>query len=304
MRSTVPSAVVATAILLSGCRSASLSGEPHRHDAGDEAAGHHDLGHDAEARRPLALGMNFSRGWRACPDHAHQSRCGTPYIHAFHTEPAFLGRDLLLHAEREGDEHAVEAEVEWALTRRLLLVAELPYEWTDQGDGVGDAGLGLRGLLLETDRLLLSGQLGFELPTADGALGAGETVVTPGLLAWADLGGWVTAQAGLNFACGAQSHETEVSWGAVLTKSLPFPPLVGSRHADGHAHASVLSLILEGRGSYVLSGPEEGASSHEALLGVLAPFTSDVEIRTGWTLRWDDEADAASGWVVGFVLHL
>ena len=305
MRSSPLAAVVAAALLFPACRTTSLAGGAHVHDAEHRESGHHDAGHDVEVHRPAALGMDFSRGWSACPDHSHESRCGTPYVHSFHTEPAFLGRDLLVHAEREGDEHVVEPELEWALTRRLLLVAELPYTWTDDADGLGDSGLGLRGLFLETDRLLLSGQVSFEFPTGVGGLGAGETAVAPSLLAWADLGGWVTAQAGLTFACGTESHDTEVSWGAVLTKSFPFHPLfAGSRHDDGHGHASVLSLMLEGRGAYGLSGAEEGASSHEALLGVVAPFTRDVEIRTAWTLRWDDEDGATSGWVVGLVFHL
>jgi hypothetical protein len=62
--------------------------------------------------------------------------------------------------------------------------------------------------------------------------------------------------------------------------------------------------MLEGRGAYVLSGAEEGASSYEILLGVIAPFTQDVEVRAGWTLRWDDEDDATPGWVMGLVFHL
>jgi hypothetical protein len=285
---------------LAGCRTACLGPCEHDHD---------------EPERPPPLCADLCVGWCDPVDHAHASRRGTPYVHAFHVEPAFLGRDVLLHVEREGDEHGVEAELEWALTRRLLLVAEVPYAWTEDEDGFGDVALGLRGLLLETDRLIVSAQVGVELPTASGGLGADEVVVSPGFSAWADLGGRFSAQAGVNFGYATESGDTEVSWGAALVKSFPFCPLFRScagTHAEeehgqeehAHGHGTFLSLFLEGRGVYPLSGPEEGASTHELLLGVSVPVAADFDLRVGWTLLWDDEADAASGWVAGFVLHL
>jgi hypothetical protein len=57
----------------------------------------------------------------------HANPCGTPFVHGFLTEPAFLGRDLFVDMTRSGDETEAEVEVEWSLTRRLGLVAELPY---------------------------------------------------------------------------------------------------------------------------------------------------------------------------------
>jgi hypothetical protein len=188
------------------------------------------------------------------------------------------------------------------LTRRLLLVPEVPVHWTDEGDGVGDLGLGLRALLVETDPFLLSAQVGLEFPTAGSGLGAGEVVVAPGLLAWADLGRWFTAQAGVGVALGTESEETELSWGVALAKSFEGRPLLRCRRHDA-GHPGHWSLFLEGRGTHALSGPEEGASSQEALFGVSVPVTPDLDARAGWSLRWDDEDHATSGWVLGFVVH-
>lgn len=299
--------LIPIALLLVGCRTAPLTGAPgpgHGHE--QEEQGHvpaehgHQSGH---AERPAPLGRNLTCAWCAPVDPAHESRCGVPYVHAFHVEPAFLGRDVLVHVEQEGDLHALEVELEYALTRRLLVVTEVPFHWTDDEDGVGDVGLGLRGLLVETNRVLLSAQVAVEWPTAEDGLGADEVLVAPSLLAWGDLGRWFAAQAGVSLEVGTESEDTELSWGAALSKSFARRPLLPCGHG-AHDHASWLSLLLEGRGTYALAGSEEGATSHEALFGISLPITHGLDARAGWNLRWDAEDDAASGWVLGFVLHL
>lgn len=293
-------------LLLTGCRATlDQRGPAHGSEGHEGAESHEGPGSHSHEHppRPPPLGADLRFAWGAAVEHAHESRRATPYVHAFHLEPAFLGRDLLVHAEREGDEHALEAELEYALTRRLLVVAEAPFHVTDEEDGIGDVGLGLRGLLVETNRLLLSAQLACELPTARGALGADEVVWAPSLLAWADLGCWVTAQAGATLAYASESRSSELTWGAALTKSFACSPLFGCA-SRAHPHGSVVSLLLEGRASYALSGPEDGASAHELLFGISVPATPGLDVRAGWSLRWDDEDDAAAGWVVGFALHL
>jgi hypothetical protein len=284
-------------VVLVGCRSARVAEETD-HDHGEE--------------RPPPLCTDLRCGWRAPVDDAHESRRGAPYVHAFHLEPAFLGRDVLVHAEREGDEHGLELELEYALTRRLLLLAELPYHWAEDDEGLGDLGLGLRGLLVETDRLLVSTQVGLGFPTARRDLGEDEVVVSPRALAWGDLGCWFTAQAGVGLDYGAESGDLELSWGGALAKSFSCDALLPwctcrrphSHGEEEHGHDSVLTLFLEGRGSLALSGPEDGATSHELLFGVSVPLYRGVDARAGWTLRWDEDDDAAAGWVAGFVLHL
>jgi hypothetical protein len=307
-----------------GCRTARLAASPehgaeteHALDARGHGSGpsepHRAPTHGAlPVDRPLALGACLRRGWCEPADHAHESRCGTPYVHAFHAEPAFLGRDLLVHVEEEGDEHSLEVEVEWALSRRLLLVAEVPFGWTTDGSGPGDAGLALRALGIETDRFLLSGQVSVEMPTAANDLGAGEAIVAPGLTSWLDLGHWFTAQASATLEAGTESGDLGLSWAAVLAKSFRCPTALPGCGCDapghdepGHGHESVLTLFLEGRGGHALSGADEGTAEYEVLLGVSVPFSSDVDLRAGWTTLWADDADAPDhGWVLGFVLHL
>jgi len=66
-------------------------------------------------------------------DHTHFTRRGTPLVHLFFVEPAVLHRDFFLDY-RSGnnvggstDEQELEAELEWALTKRLGIVIEAPY---------------------------------------------------------------------------------------------------------------------------------------------------------------------------------
>jgi hypothetical protein len=309
MQSSVIFLSFAVAVLSGGCHVA--------RGVGENGHGH---GHaDADAERPPPLCTDPACGWCAPVEHEHESRRGTPYVHAFHAEPAFLGRDLIVHVEREGDERGVEAEIEWALTRRLMLVAEVPYGWAEEAQGRGDVGVGVRALGIEMDRLLVSGQVSVEFPTAWDDLGAGETVVAPAVLAWADLGRWFTAQASVSVEHGTESQDREFAWAAVLAKSFPCRPLLGGhavtcghgpeQHAEEahphEEHGSVLSLFLEGRGTHGLRGPEEGSSAYEMLVGMSAPLTDGVDLRVGWTLLWEDAADEAlHGWVAGLVVHL
>lgn len=68
-------------------------------------------------------------------EHLHFSERGTPIIHSFGIEAAFTGRDLFLdHIYIKGDgftEHESELELEWAFTKRLGVILEVPYIWED-----------------------------------------------------------------------------------------------------------------------------------------------------------------------------
>jgi hypothetical protein len=303
--------LLVVALAFVGCRTAPVHREapsaPHTHEEhAHEGHAHAARGHEGHAHgleRPPPLRLDLCRDWFACAQDAHASRCGTPYVHAFWLEPSFLGRDLLFSVGTEGDDHVAEPELEWALTRRLLLVAELPYALTEDGDdGLGDLELGLRGLLVESNRLLVSGQVAFEVPTAKDGLGADEVVVAPSVLAWADLGSWFTLQGGATFEFATATEETTFTWGAALIKSFRASPLFGAC-GGSHGHDSVLSLFLEASGTTPLSGSDD-ASEHELLFGLSAPVTHGLDARAAWTLLWDDEREAESGWVLGFAWHL
>jgi hypothetical protein len=62
--------------------------------------------------------------------HTHFSVEGTPRVHAFNTEPAFFDRGLFFDAvwtgTDEGVEYELATEMEWALTRRIGVVLEVP----------------------------------------------------------------------------------------------------------------------------------------------------------------------------------
>lgn len=77
------------------------------------------------------INLDITEGWLDPWPHNHFSRKGTPFIHLFSLEPAFLDRDFFLDyrwaSGSEGKEIEVEAELEWALTRRLGIVVEAPF---------------------------------------------------------------------------------------------------------------------------------------------------------------------------------
>lgn len=139
---------------------------------------------------PAALGANLLEGWLDEWPHAHYSRGGTPFVHLFASEPAFMDRDFFLDFAlvngKEGMEYEVEAEIEYALTRRIGIVIEAPYSYFDPDEGARENGLGdlaiaPRFLLLDYDRFLLSANIEFSFPTgdADRGFGAGETNLAP-----------------------------------------------------------------------------------------------------------------------------
>ncbi|MHA2065838.1 MAG: transporter, partial [Candidatus Thorarchaeota archaeon] len=148
------------------------------------------------------LGLDLTTGWLDKPLHSHFSPLGTPLIHPFRIEPAFANRDLLVdynfYRKSDEDEHEIETEVEWPLTRRIALIAEVPYAFVNPEEGssvngIGDIGFGSRILLGEYERLLLAFNLEIETPTGDSdkGLGRGETAIAPSFSTWLDLdNGW------------------------------------------------------------------------------------------------------------------
>ena len=91
----------------------------------------HDATGDHATSYPPPFDFSLTESWLDPWPHSHFSRRGTPFIHLFLTEPAFLDRDLffdfgIARAGRE-NEMEMEVELEWAITRRLGLVIEMPY---------------------------------------------------------------------------------------------------------------------------------------------------------------------------------
>lgn len=275
--------------------------EGHSSDAGQ---GSLFASHEHDPALPRLLRRELWRGWCEPPAHAHLGGCGTPYVHGFATEPAFLGRDIFLDVTRAAEELELEAELEWSLTRRLGLVAELPYVDADEA-GFGDAGIGLRALLVEERRFLLSASTEFELPTGSErrGLGSGNVALGAHLHTWADLGYWVTLQAQAGLGHVPAQEETEFAWSATLAKSFRAHPLIRTRH-DGHGDhgPTVFSLLAEVQGLTSLS--EETGSTHGRwLLGASYPLTHRLDLRGAFSRSFggDEDEDA---WTLGLILHL
>jgi hypothetical protein len=288
----------------------------HEADVGHEGGA--NPAHDAHGASRPPLRADLSHGWCDPWEHVHASACGTPYVHAFAVEPAFLGRDLLLNVRLARGEDATEveteAELEWAFTRRLGVAFEVPFHVAaSDGDvadaGVGDISVAPRSLLLEFPRFLLSADLAATLPTGDATrgFGGGEVVLEPGLAAWVDLGRGFTASLRGGSAFALDSGERAWSWGTGLAWSFEGPALCGCRTHGGHAHPSLrpglTTLHLEAAGEEPQSGSGEQGFA-EVLLGASWRATDQVEVRAAVSrpVRGDAEEDAAL--TLGFVLHL
>ena len=92
----------------------------------DRAHAEEILDHD---HGPEPFGLDWSKGWFEPAIHSHLNVRQTPYIHPFTTEPAFTRRDLVLdysyRDEAGQNQHNIEAELEWAFTRRLGMIVEV-----------------------------------------------------------------------------------------------------------------------------------------------------------------------------------
>lgn len=271
-----------------------LSSTPyHGHIAGGHGHGH--------APRRL-LRTNLRRGWCAPAEHSHASACGTPLVHGLLTEPAFLGRDLFFDVTIADGETQIEAEIEWSLTKRIGLIAELPYTEADTS-GVGDAGLGIRALLVEERRFLFSASMEAELPTGSESrgLGSGSVALGANLHTWVDLGSWVTLQTVSGLEHVPDGSQTAFTWSAVLAKSFRTAPLLRFSSRGGHDHGpATFNLLAEIQGATALS-QNAGTTEGRWLLGASYRLARDIDVRGAFSQSFggDEEEDA---WTVGFNL--
>ena len=270
--------------------------------------------------RPDVLGTDWSRGWFEPPVHCHFSPRGTPLIHPFHVEPAFAQRDLLVDysfgAGTDEDEHEIEVELEWALSRRLALVVEVPYHFLNPADGRAEDGLGdlafaPRALLAEYQRFLLAFGLEIETSTGDEdrGLGRGEAAVAPSFSFWCDLGHWwvLNAQVGTEHA--TDSGDAELLFRASLIHTLGYQEVQGSAHADhDHEHdhglpPGLLSLILEVDGTLGLAGDEDGDIEAEGIIGAYYGLSEHMDLRAGYRFPLTRSQELNSGLTAGAIWH-
>lgn len=286
------------------------------HDADDHDADDHD--HEEFIQLPEPLELDLFSGWLDEWNHADYSRSGTPYVHAFGIEPAFLCRDILVNGEfsngEEGKEYEVEAELEFALTRRIGLVVEGGYSWLNPRDGssergFGDIGVAPRFLMIEYDNFLMSVSTGFEFPTGneDRGLGAGETIFVPSASSWLDLGNNITLQNVVGVEHGLSSNENVLFWGGALIWSLytdGSPVLYGP---DGgvrtHFPQGMLNIIAELRGELPVNGEEQGNGTAEWQFGLSYAITPQLEIRGAISFPAWNPREFDNGATVGLIYH-
>ncbi|MDP6478879.1 MAG: hypothetical protein QGI75_02425 [Phycisphaerales bacterium] len=287
----------------------------------DDHSGHdHDTHtHSVFILQPDPLRMNLLEGWGDEWVHSEYSRSGSPYVHAFGIEPAFLCRDLLVSGAfvngLDGWEYEVEAELELPLTRRLGLVVEGGYAWFSPDDAASDRGFGdiavsPRFLMLEYDEFLLSLQTEFEFPTgdADRGFGSGEVMFAPSVSTWLDLGSSLTLQNSVGFEQGLGSDgEGVFFWGASLIKSFYLkgdPQLLGPHGGVcSHFPAGMLSLIAELGGELPVTGEEEGQGAGEWLLGASYMVTPQLALRGSVSFPAWNPREFNSKFTVGLIWH-
>lgn len=268
---------------------------------------------------PEPFGFDLTTDWLAPWPHSHFSRRGTPFVHTFFLEPAFLDRDLFFDYRvtrgADEDEQELEVELEWALTQRIGLVVEVPMAQVnpDTGateDGFGDLALGARFLLVDTDRFLMSGNLEISFPTGDEdrGLGSGEVGLSPSLSMWFDLDHWVTLSTQVGTEHGVESGDSEFFYRAALIYTFLTPALFESQTAltnrsGNHSPGGMTNLIAEMAGRTILHGEDDGRSTLELLLGVSYALTGHWEIRGGYQFPLGKPKDIDDGVIFGLIYH-
>ncbi len=274
--------------------------------------------HDEKPARPEALGLSLTEGWLEPWHHADYSRRGTPFVHLFSLEPAFLDRDLFVDyvvtAADEEDETELAGELEFALTRRLGIIVEAPLVMLNPEDGetergLGDVAVAPRALIVETDRFLLSGNLEIAFPTGrkNKGLGAGEVGLAPSVSTWLDLGAWCTFSTQVGTEHGMETGDSEFFYSAAMTYSFQGPALV---HGESESHAGhdhfpngLTSLVVEFTGRTVLSGDDRDRSTAEIQFGVSHVLTDTIELRGAVQLPVGGVRDIEYGYLLGVIYH-
>jgi hypothetical protein len=271
--------------------------------------------------KPLASSLALAAiSWSLAPaasflepfEHIHLSQRGTPYVHSFGIEPAFTGRDLFLdHTYREGNgvaEDESELELEWAFTRRLGMILEVPYIWEDEegvasASGFGDFAIVPRALLVESERFLLTAQMELVLPTGSSRFG-GETAIAPGIAMWSDLGNWWTLNTGFAFEHVFDEDSTEFLFGFGVVKSFGDRSRSHTGH-EHHAHsaAGLFNLHLEATGSTPLNGADKGDISIEGLIGISYGVAAGLDVRAGYLFPITSPRDFNKGFTAGVIFH-
>jgi hypothetical protein len=264
------------------------------------------------------FGFDWSEGWLDPPVHSHFSPRGTPMIHSFRTEPAFMRRDLLLdygfRSEAGGREQEIGAEIEWPLSRRLGLVFEMPYVFVDgegEGsvDGFGNLAVSPRVLLAEYERFLLAFALEVETPMGDtdGGIAEDEVALAPSLSTWNDLGRWwaLNTQSGVEHA--VESNDSKFFFRSSLIHTFGCGEAAESDHTGHVDHKGLcpglVSMIFEMDLGVDLSGKEDGEWVGEGIVGVLVGVSENIDLRFGYQFPLSRSEELNGGLIGGVICH-
>jgi hypothetical protein len=257
-------------------------------------------------------------------------------IHFFFTEPAWPERDLIVDylytKGDEGKEHEIATELEWALTRRIGIVLEVPGLILNPADGVQEIGFGdfvvaPRFLLADFDRFMMSANIEVSTPTGDDerGLGAGETILAPSLSGWLDLGNWWTAGFQVGSEAGLSSGDNEIFYSVALARTVFGRAVCCPRYCRHGEHASgghsehtgehgeqdegnhfppgLTSWILEYTGQSGTWGPNNGRTTGEMVVGVNYTVTEHTQVRAGYQFPVFSPRDFDSRVVIGAIYH-
>ncbi|MCF6313095.1 MAG: hypothetical protein L3J39_11645 [Verrucomicrobiales bacterium] len=279
-------------------------------------AGEHDHGVDADSSEYRSFGFDFTEGWFDRAEHRHVSALGTPMAHPFRLEPASIHSDVFVDYSfrkgAEGNEQEAEMEMEFALTRRIGLVVEVPYSYLNPKggasvDGLGDLAIAPRFLLAEYERFSLAFNIEVELPTGDEArgLGGGEVAYAPSISTWHDLGNWWVLNTQTGLESSSSSNELFFLTSLIHTLGSKKRNLLdheGHEHDDAHKHLpkGLLSLILELDTRVGLSGDaEKGSVAVEGILGAYYGVTEAFNLRLGYQFPVTNPREFDGGLIVG-----
>ena len=241
------------------------------------------------------LGFDFSRGWfDPAGVHDHSTDGGTGrsrYIHPLTVEAAFNDGDFFIdyvfNSFDDEEEHEIELELEFALTRRLGIVIEAAYEFENEDggsiDGFSDLGVAARFVLVEFNDFITTANLGFQIPTGDNDFSANELVIEPSLLSWFDLGNGFTLNTSLGLEIGSETGDFSFSFDGALIKDF----------------GGALALSLESRNEVGLRHENSGEVESEATLGAIYRFSNSSSFRAGWSFPVSS-SDFNSGAITSF----
>ena len=234
-------------------------------------------------------------------------------VHGFGFEPTYLDRDLFLDfafVQGEGEkEFETEIELEWALTRRLGLVVELPFieRYPSSGStvsGFGDIAIAPRAMIYEGKRFIVSANLEVSLPTGSKSKGFGgeEVSLAPSVSTWFDLGHRTTMLTQFGYETGIESGDSEFFYSAAFTHSI-FTRSGDTSNDLIHFPAGMLNFITEFTGRTGTNGPGEDESSAELLFGLSYLLDTNWEVRGAYQFPVIGNTEFEKAVIVGMIYH-